>query len=59
MRVIALIDDLAIVRRILEHLGLWAPEAPQRGPPARRRRDLGLGARGAAQIAPAYPRVRL
>ena len=34
MRVIALIDDLAIVRRILEHLGLWAPEASEPGPPA-------------------------
>ena len=26
MRVIALIDDLAVVRRILTHLGLWAPQ---------------------------------
>ena len=34
MRVIALIDDPGVIRRILEHLGLWAPEAPQRGPPA-------------------------
>jgi hypothetical protein len=25
MRVIALIDDPAVVRRILEHLGRWAP----------------------------------
>ena len=27
MRVIALIDDPGVIRRILEHLGLWAPEA--------------------------------
>ena len=26
MRVIALIDDPTVVRRILEHLGRWAPE---------------------------------
>ena len=29
MRVIALIDDLAVVRRILDHLGRWAPEWPR------------------------------
>jgi len=34
MRVIALIDDPAVVRRILEHLGRWAPEPAERGPPA-------------------------
>ena len=33
MRVIALIDDPGVIRHILEHLGLWAPEAPERGPP--------------------------
>ena len=33
MRVIALIDDPGVVRRILEHLGRWAPEASERGPP--------------------------
>ncbi len=33
MRVIALIDDPHVVRRILEHLGRWAPEAMERGPP--------------------------
>lgn len=33
MRVIALIDDAAVVRRILEHLGRWAPEPAERGPP--------------------------
>ena len=33
MRVIALIDDPAVVRRILEHLGRWAPEPAERGPP--------------------------
>ena len=33
MRVIALIDDTAVVRRILTHLGLWAPQVEaQRGP---------------------------
>jgi hypothetical protein len=31
MRVIALIEDPGVIRRILEHLGLWAPEAPQSG----------------------------
>ncbi len=34
MRVIALIDDPHVVRRILEHLGRWAPEAMERGPSA-------------------------
>ncbi len=34
MRVIALIEDPGIIRRILEHLGRWAPEASERGPPA-------------------------
>ena len=33
MRVIALFDDPHVVRRILEHLGRWAPEAMERGPP--------------------------
>ena len=33
MRVIALIDDKAIIRKILTHLGLWAPQiAAGRGP---------------------------
>ena len=34
MRIIALIDDPPVVRRILEHLGLWQPQATQRSPPA-------------------------
>jgi hypothetical protein len=34
MGVIALIDDPAVVRRILEHLERWAPEPAERGPPA-------------------------
>ena len=34
MRVIALIDDPAVVRPILEHLGGWAPEPAERGPPS-------------------------
>ena len=33
MRVIALIDDPAVARRIVEHLGGWAPEPAGRGPP--------------------------
>lgn len=33
MRVIALIDDPGVIRRILEHLGRWAPEASARDPP--------------------------
>ncbi len=34
MRVIALFDDPALVRRILEHLGCWAPDPAARAPPA-------------------------
>ena len=34
MRVIALIEDPAVVRRILQHLGRWAPEPAGPGPPA-------------------------
>ncbi len=37
MHVIALIDDAAVIRRILEHLGRWAPRQArknQRAPPA-------------------------
>ncbi len=34
MRVIALIDDPSVIRRILEHLALWAPEASGPDPPA-------------------------
>ena len=37
MRVIALIDDKAVIRKILRHLGLWAPQQTPRtqiGPPA-------------------------
>ena len=31
MRKIALIDDAAVIRKILTHLGLWAPQhAPKR-----------------------------
>jgi hypothetical protein len=33
MRVIALIEDAAVVRAILTHLGLWQPEATERAPP--------------------------
>jgi len=34
MRVIALIEDPALVRAILTHLGLWQPQALERAPPA-------------------------
>ena len=33
MRVIALIEDPGVIRRILEHLGLWVPLATERSPP--------------------------
>ena len=36
MRVVALIDDAEVIRRILEHLGRWAPRQArqnQRAPP--------------------------
>ena len=33
MRVIALIEDPGVIRRILDHLGLWAPLATERSPP--------------------------
>ena len=33
MRVIALIEDPAVVRAILTHLGCWQPEALERAPP--------------------------
>ncbi len=34
MRILALIDDPGVVRRFLEHLERWTPEASERGPPA-------------------------
>ncbi len=33
MRVIALIEDLVVVRAILKHLGRWQPEPSERAPP--------------------------
>jgi hypothetical protein len=33
MRVIALIEEPGVIRRILEHLGRWAPQVKERGPP--------------------------
>ena len=33
MRVIALIEDAEVIRRILEHLALWAPLPTERSPP--------------------------
>ncbi len=33
MRIIGLISDPPVVRRILDHLGLWQPEASERSPP--------------------------
>jgi hypothetical protein len=41
MRVIALIDDPAVIRQILEHLGRWAPRQQQRAPPRRGAGDAG------------------
>ena len=43
MRVIALIDDPPVVRRILEHLGRWAPEAAGPDSGRSRQRALHLG----------------
>ena len=31
MRVISLIEDSEVIRRILRHLGLWAPHNPRKG----------------------------
>ena len=36
MQVIALIEDAEVIRRILEHLGRWAPRGKPRGPPVTR-----------------------
>jgi hypothetical protein len=33
MRVIALIEDPGIIRRILDHVGLWASIATEQSPP--------------------------
>ncbi len=41
---IALIDDPGVVRRILEHLGHWAPEPAGRGPPAQSQNGYGKSA---------------
>jgi len=44
MRIIALIDDPLVVRRILEHLGLWQPQVMERAVRASHRaRVRGLG----------------
>jgi len=45
MHVIALIDDATVIRRILEHLGRWAPRKArqnQRAPPGDRKGIAGL-----------------
>ena len=45
MHVIALIDDATVIRRILEHLGLWVPRKRrqnQRAPPVDRKGIAGL-----------------
>ncbi len=34
MQVIALIDDAEVIRRILEHLGCWAPRQARQNPRA-------------------------
>jgi len=52
MRIIALIDDKAVIRKILSHLGLWVPQAEAGrgpGPPA------GDPPRPAAQILTYHP----
>jgi len=33
MRIIALIEDPQVIRRIIEHLGQWAPQVSERSPP--------------------------
>ena len=33
MRVVALIEDPGVIRRILEYFGRWAPQAMERSPP--------------------------
>ena len=33
MRVIALIEDPGVIRRIFKHLGLWEPRRIERSPP--------------------------
>ncbi len=33
MRVIALIEDPGVIRRILDHVRLWVPQAMERSPP--------------------------
>ena len=35
MRIIAIIDDTAVIRNILKHLHLWGPIPEQPGHPAR------------------------
>jgi hypothetical protein len=34
MKLIALIDERAVIEKILKHLGLWQPGRPARAPPA-------------------------
>jgi hypothetical protein len=41
MRIVALIEDLPVVRAILTHLGLWRPEALERAPSDRFRAPSG------------------
>jgi len=33
MRVISLIEDSQVIRRVLEHLGMWAPQVKEQSPP--------------------------
>ena len=33
MRIVSLIEDLGVIRRILAHLGRWVPQAMERSPP--------------------------
>jgi ribosomal protein S27E len=40
MRIVALIDQHAVVEKILRHLGLWTEDASARAPPAKPTREL-------------------
>ena len=58
MQVIALIDDAEVIRRILEHLGCWAPREVQRNPRAAEGRE-GTKITGARTDPPSRSRHRL
>ncbi len=60
MRIIALINDPPVVRRILEHLGLWQPQATERSPPVPPEASRSAGVLNPAQVRPfvAVPGLR-